>query len=56
MLLGHLDIHMQMSDTGTIPHNMQIINSKWIIDLRLNATVIKVLEGNRNKSLGSWNR
>lgn len=25
---GQLDIHIQMSDTGILPHNMKIINSK----------------------------
>ena len=46
MVLGQLDIHMQNNEIGPDPYFTPYtkINSKWIIDLNINAKNIELLE------------
>ena len=46
MLLGQMDIHAQKYEIGPLPHTIQKINSKWIIDLTIRGKFVKVLGEN----------
>lgn len=44
MVLEKLNIHTQKNDNGPLSAIYQKVNSKWIIDLKVRAKIIKLIQ------------